>query len=94
MVMVPGGENPRPEHHPAYRKVGIRIQRVNPAIEEILHFRSMVSNAEDKRALGSRKPSSRARNAFGSKNFQPHMAILRAGSKIDFDLTPLGKLFR
>ena len=21
MVMVPGGENPRPEHHPAYRKV-------------------------------------------------------------------------
>ena len=41
-----------------------------------------------------RRPSTRKRNAFGARHFQPHMTILRAGSGIDRNLKRIGDPFR
>lgn len=94
MVMAPGGENPRADLEPANRKVGIRIQRRNPARAAIDEFRDRIIFYETKTVLGSRAPSNHNRNAFGARYFQPHMAVLRAGSGIDGDLTKVGSVFR
>jgi hypothetical protein len=80
MVLAPGGENRRPELEPANRKVGIRIQRQNTARDEVQAFRDRLLRYESKEVLGIRRPSTHVRNAFGARWFQPHMAILRAGS--------------
>jgi hypothetical protein len=94
MVMAPGGENPRHYLVPAGSKVGIRIQRKNPARPTIHEFRNRILPYETKTVLGTRRPSDHKRNAFGARYFQPHMAILQAGSGVDRDLTKIGKLFR
>lgn len=94
MVMAPGGENPRPDLHPGRRKVGIRFQRRNAAMPQIRALRERLLQFEAKEVLGSRRPSTHTRNAFGARHFQAHVALLRAGSGIDRDLTRVGGLFR
>lgn len=94
MVMAPGGENPRPELEPAKRKVGIRIQRKNIARPKILRFRDRLLIHETSEVLGNRRRSTHTSNAFGARNFQPHMALSRPDNGIDRDLTRLGVLFR
>jgi hypothetical protein len=94
MVLAPGGENPRPELEPRHCKVGIRIQRRNSAHVEIQAFRNRLLAHETPNVLGGRHPSTKVRNAFGARNFQPHVAFLRSGSRIDRDLTKVGVIFR
>jgi hypothetical protein len=94
MVMAPGGENPRPELEPGQRKVGIRIQKQSDAMPTILAYRGRLLQCETMDVLGWRAPSTTKKNAFGARHFQPHIAMLRAGSNIDRDLAPLGRLFR
>lgn len=94
MVLAPGGENPRPELEPRYRKVGIRIMKASPARPIIQMFRERLLRYETREVLGSRRPSTHTANAFGARNFQPHMSLIRAGSGIDRDLTKLGRIFR
>lgn len=94
IVMAPGGENPRENLDPAKRKVGIRIHRQSPARLKILDYRERLTRMETIKVLGKRAPSTRTRNAFGARHFQPHMTILWPGSGIDRDLTKIGVLFR
>jgi hypothetical protein len=94
MVFAPGGENPRPELDPARLKVGIRVQKKNIARSAILTLRERLLRHENRSVLGKRHPSTLSRSAFGARHFQPHMAILRAGSGVDRDLTKLGIQFR
>jgi hypothetical protein len=94
MVLAPGGENPRPELEPRNCKVGIRIQRKNVARGEIQAFRERLLAYETPNVLGSRGPSTGERNAFGARHFQPHIALVRPGNRIDRDLTRTGVLFR
>jgi hypothetical protein len=94
MVLAPGGENPRPELDPGYLKVGIRIHRSSIARGAILEFRRRLLRYETQRVLGNREPSCDRTSAFGARSFQPHMALLHAGSGIDRDLAPLGASFR
>lgn len=94
MVMAPGGENPRPELNPARRKVGIRVHKQSAALPAILELRERLLRHETGRVLGRRPPSTHRSNAFGARHYQPHMAVLRAGSGIDRDLTRLGGPFR
>jgi hypothetical protein len=94
MVLAPGGENPRPELEPARCKVGIRIQKKNAARGEIRAFRERLLIYETPNVLGGRLPSNSQRNAFGARSFQPHVALMRPGSRIDRDLTKTGMLFR
>lgn len=94
MVLAPGGENPRHHLEPGKRSVGIRITKRNQAIEEIQRLRSSVYRYETSRVIGSRTPSSAWKNCFGSRNYQPHITMLRPGSRIQRDLTTIGKAFR
>jgi len=94
MVLAPGGENPRPELEPRLYKVGIRIQRANVARAEIRAFRDQLLRHETRHVLGGRLPSTSQRNAFGARRFQPHIALIRPGSRIDRDLTKMGEMFR
>ncbi len=94
MVMAPGGENPRPELDPAERKVGLRVHKQSAALRLILEFRERLLRRETPRVLGRRPPSTRRANAFGARHYQPHMAVLRAGTGIDRDLARLGVPFR
>jgi len=94
MVLAPGGENPRPNLLPAKKKVGVRIHRSSKFREKILEYRHQFFLHETPKVLGVRKPSSKTRNAFGARNFQPHIAILKPGSGIQTDLTDVGENFR
>lgn len=94
MVMAPGGENPRPELEPGERKVGVRVQWQSEAMHHIQALRRNLLAFETPRVLGRRSASSRRTSAFGARSFQPHMALIRAGSGIARDLKPLGESFR
>jgi hypothetical protein len=94
MVMAPGGENPRPELDPARRKLGIRVHKQSAAIAAIMAFRERLLRHETWRVLGWRPPSTHRSNAFGARHYQPHMAVLWAGSGIARDLRQLGVPFR
>jgi hypothetical protein len=94
MVLTSGGENQRPDIIPGYRKVGIRIQRSSNFRNIIHSYRRKVIQYEDIVTLGERKPSNMNRNAFGSRSFQPHISLLKAGSEINFDLYSVGENFR
>jgi len=94
MVMAPGGENPRPDIDPSKRKVGIRVHRQSSAMPAIIGYRQRLIAHEDAAVLGARRPSDQRRNAFGARQFQPHVSLLRPGSRVDRDLTKIGKLFR
>jgi hypothetical protein len=94
MVMAPGGENPRPGLDPARRKVGIRVHKQSVALPSILAFRERLSRHETWRVLGRRAPSTHRSSAFGARHFQPHMAVLRAGSGVGRDLKRIGVRFR
>ena len=94
MVMAPGGENSRPELDPARRKVGIRVHKQSAALSAILELRERLLRHETQRVLGRRPPSTHRSNAFGARHYQPHMAVLRAGSGVDRDLTLFGEPFR
>lgn len=94
MVMAPGGENPSPELAPGKRTVGIRVHKQSGALTQILEFRDRLLKHETPAILGKRLPSTHKTSAFGARHFQPHMAVLRAGSGIDSDLRRIGIPFR
>ena len=94
MLMAPGGENPRPEISSAFNKVGIRFTRRNVGIESIQNLRRRVCYYETPEILGRRRPSTHTHNAFGAREFQPHMTLLKPGAKIGADLYEIGAAFR
>lgn len=94
MVLSPGGENPRPYLVLARERVGIRIKKNNYLREKIKEFRSTFFLHEDKKVLGRRKPSTHSKNAFGARNYQPHITILLKHSGIQRTLTEVGENFR
>jgi len=94
MVLSPGGENPRTNLIPGEQKVGIRIKRTADLREKIDVYRRVFFEHETARVLGSRNPSSRSKNAFGARHFQPHISILQSGSNIVSDLSIVGDNFR
>jgi len=94
MVMVPGGETARPGIDPGTRKIGIRVQKRSAAMSAIMEFRKRLVQHESEHVLGGLRSSTRNRSAFGAPNFQPHMTVLKPGSGISSDLTPIGARFR
>ena len=94
MLLVPGGESKQSNRMPANEPVGIRLTRRNIAIEEIQNLRSEMIAIESMEGMSGRGRSSRWKNAFGSKHFQPHIKLLRPGNGLDEDLTKLATVFR
>lgn len=94
MVLAPGGENPKPHLNPAKKKVGVRIHKQSTARNDILRFRDRLLKFESSQVLGSRPKSTHRRTAFGARMFQPHVALLKPGSRVDRDLRTIGVAFR
>ena len=90
MVLVPGGENPRHGVIPAHRSLALRLTSRNSAIPDIQALRSKLTGLETKDVLGSRSPSSRKRNAFGARNYQPHLKICGPNNGSPKDLRTIG----
>ena len=94
MVLAPGGENPRPELEPHRCKVGIRIKKTSTSRVEIQEYRKRLLAHESPNVLGGRPPSTMTNSAFGARNFQPHIALVRSGSRLERDLTKIGAVLR
>lgn len=94
MSLAPGGENPRPDINVARKKIGIRVQRKAPAYRQILDLRSRFYLLEAPVVAGRRPASGERRSAFGARSYQPHVALLRAGSGVGPDLSKVGESFR
>jgi len=94
MVMVPGGENKRPDVDPESNPIGLRVTRQSAALGQILELRQQFLGYETPKVLGERKASSARRNAFGARHFQPHITVLWSGKELGDDLTPAGTKFR
>ena len=94
MVLAPGGENPRPNLVPENRSVGIRLTRRNQAIESIQALRESLYRLETPQITIGSKPTSAWRSCFGVRRYQPHIKLLRPGSRVGTDLYEVGALFR
>jgi len=94
MVMVPGGENKRPDVDPETSPIGLRVSRQSEAMGQILGLRRQFLEYETPKVLGQRKPSTKRRNAFGARHFQPHVTVLWRGKDLGRDLSPVGMEFR
>jgi hypothetical protein len=94
MTMTPGGENPRPDVDPNTCPVGVRVHKSSQAYIKIQELRAQLIKFETESVLGKRRPSTKTRNAFGSRYYQPHITLLRQGSGVGADLRPLGDAFR
>ena len=94
MVLAPGGENPRPGVAPNHHSLALRLTRRNLAIQHIQALRSKLTHMETEPMLGVRPPSSKTRNAFGARNFQPHIKICRANNGAPQDLGIVGNHIR
>ena len=92
MVMVPGGENAKENILPSSKSIGIRLTKRNIAVPKILEVRKNIYQNEP--SFKTRKNTSDWKNAFGAKNFQPHMTLLKPGNNMPNDLTEVGNLFR
>jgi hypothetical protein len=94
MALEPGGENPRKDIDPKTSPLGIRLTRRNSAIPEIQKLRRQLYQLENKKVIGTRHPTTAWKNCFGSRNYQPHIQILRPWHKIDCSLSEIGECFR
>lgn len=94
MVLAPGGENPRSNIDPRALSIGIRLTKRNSAIKSIQKLRENVFKYETPRVIGERSPTTAWRNCFGSRNYQPHIQLLKPWNKIDFELAEIGEMFR
>ena len=94
MVFAPGGIVAQPHIDRAKKSVGIRLKRRNQAIEAIQKLRGQMCDLETSEVIGDRQPSTAWKSCFGPRKYLPHVLLLRPGSGVDRDLTPLGTSFR
>jgi len=94
MAMAPGGENPRDDIDPRRCSIGLRIRRADGATRALEALRRRFYGLESVRALGTRQRSDRRNSAFGARNYQPHVTVLRPGAITDPDLSKLGEALR
>ena len=94
MVLVPSGENPKPGLQPSRHSLALRLTSRNSAISDIQTLRRELTVFETPTVLGKRSGSSHRKNAFGSRNFQPHLKICNPNNNAPDDLRLLGNCLR
>jgi hypothetical protein len=94
MTMAPGGENARSDIDPSKCQIGLRVRRAEGATAEIERLRALFYGYETDAVIGSRSRSGRRESAFGARNYQPHVTVLKPGAPIDPDLSQYGALLR
>ena len=94
MVMAPGGETARDGIDPRRQSIGLRLTKRNAAIDDVQALRSDVSRFETPEILGTRKPTTAWKSAFGSRRYQPHVTLAGPESGAPYDLTVIGNALR
>ena len=94
MVLVPGGENPRSGVVPSQHSLALRLTTRNLAVPEIQALRGELMQLETDDVLGTRDRSTRTRNAFGARHYQPHLKICGPHNGAPQNLTRFGKHLR
>ena len=94
MVLVPGGENPRPGVTPSQHSLALRLTNRNVAVPEIQALRAEFMQIETDDVIGTRSRSTRRRNAFGARNYQPHLKICGPRNGAPLNLTDFGEHLR
>jgi len=94
MVLVPGGENPRPGVIPSRHSLALRLTTRNSAIPEIQSLRAELAQMETDDVIGPRARSTRNRNAFGARYYQPHLKVCEPRNAAPQNLTEFGKALR
>ena len=94
MTLKPGGENPREDIDARTSPIGIRLTKRNSAVPDIQRMRRQIYRLENKWVTGTRRPTTAWTNCFGSKNYQPHIQLLRPWHKTDDNLGDIGEKFR
>ena len=94
MVLVPGGDNLRRGVIPSQHSLAFRLTTRNVAVPEIQAFRAEITQMETDDVLGARAGSTRRRNAFGARHYQPHLKICGPHNEAPQNLTEFGKHLR
>ena len=94
MVLVPGGENPRSGVIPSRHSLALRLTTRNVAIPEIQALRAELTQMETVDVIGTRARSTRSRNAFGARHYQPHLKVCKPRNGAPQNLTEFGKFLR
>ena len=94
MVLVPGGENPRRGVAPSQHSLALRLTTRNVAVPEIQALRAELTEMETDDGLGARAGSTRRRNAFGARHYQPHLKVCGPHNGAPQNLTEFGKHLR
>jgi hypothetical protein len=94
MLMGPGGENPRPDLTPDRQPVGVRLTSRNTGLAGIRELRTRLIELETPQVLGSRERSTMTSSAFGARNYQPHVTLVKPGSGLADPLAPIAIRFR
>ena len=94
MVLVPGGENPRPGVTPSRHSLALRLTTRNSAISEIQALRAELTQMETDDVIGTRARSTRNRNAFGARYYQPHLKICEPRNGAPPNLAEFGRALR
>lgn len=94
MPMAPGGENPRSDIDIGMHEIGVRIKRGTPERLDLERLRANFYAFETPAVLEGRRASTNTRNAFGARNYQPHITLLKKGCRIEGSLRNLGEQFR
>ena len=94
MVLVPGGENPRAGVIPSRHSLALRLTTRNVAVPEIQALRAEITQMQTDDVLGARAGSTRRRNAFGARHYQPHLKLCGPNNGAPQNLTEFGEPIR
>src|SRR5258708_4104448 len=82
MVMVPGGENKRPDVNPETSPIGLRVTRQSVAMKRILGLRQQFLDYETSKVLGGSRLRRVEMHFWGARHFQPHITVLWSGKEL------------
>ena len=94
MVLKSGGINPQPGINPRQHAIGIRLTRRNEAMQCINVLRQEMIEYERRRDIIGRKRSTLKHNAFGPKEYVPHVKLLNRDNRISLELPPIREQFK
>ena len=86
MVLKSGGINPQLGVSPRHNPIGIRLTRRNNAMHYVNVLRQEMIEYERRREIVGRKRSTLKRNAFGPKEYVPHIKLLNRDNRISLEL--------
>ena len=94
MVMSPGGDNPNNKKSVHRSKVGIRFTKRSPLFDELDSLRQKLSFLDNQALALLSSTTGRNSNAFGIKNFKPHLTLINRNNNLPNNLFEIGAAFR